>query len=307
MKNISNIQFHTGTKEELLPNYTAEFPYIASRCCLDQYIERYVPWHWHKSVELFYMKSGTVEYSTPKGKTLFPAGYGGLVNSHVLHMTRPMSPTEENIQLNHIFDPDFLAGQQGGRIEQKYITPFVTAPQLEIITLSPDDPEQAGILADIRDTFELSEQDFGYEIRLRAALADIWLRIFKLAQPLLVEHASYDKANDKIKSMMVYIHEHYAEKLPISEIAAAAYLSERECYRAFQHCLHMTPVEYIKTYRLQMACQMLAGTRDSVTSIGHACGLGSSSYFGKVFHEHIGCTPVEYRRTWQNNSIKGQK
>ena len=28
-----------------------------------------------------------------------------------------------------------------------------------------------------------------------------------------------------------------------------------------------------------MACRMLAETRESVTDIGHACGLGSSSYF----------------------------
>lgn len=307
MNNISNIEFHAGTKEELLPNYTMEFPYIASCCYLDQYMERYVPWHWHKSVELFYMKSGTVEYSTPKGKTLFPAGFGGLVNSHVLHMTRPMSQTEDNIQLNHIFDPDFLAGQQGGRIEQLYVTPLITAPQLEIITLSPDHPVEAEILDDIRDTFQLQEQDFGYELKLRNALSDIWLKIFTLIGPLLEEKGSYDKANDRIKSMMIYIHEHYGEKLSISEIAAAAYTSERECYRAFRHCLHMTPVEYIKTYRLQMACQLLAGTKDSITDIGHACGLGSSSYFGKVFRDHIGCTPLEYRHTRQNINRKGQK
>jgi len=307
LKNISNIQFHTGTKEELLPNYTTEFPYIASCCQLDKYMERFVPWHWHKSVELFYMESGAVEYSTPKGKTLFPAGSGGLINSHVLHMTRPMSETEENIQLNHIFDTDFLAGQQGGRIEQRYITPLIAAPQLEVISLSPEEPEQAKILADIRKTFELSEEDFGYEIRLRNALSDIWLRIFELARPLMEEKGSYDKANDKIKSMMVYIHEHYGEKLSISEVAAAAFTSERECYRAFQNCLHMTPVEYIKTYRLQMACQMLAGSPESITAIGRTCGLGSSSYFGKVFHGQFGCTPSEYRRLWQNNTIKGQK
>lgn len=307
MKNVSNIEFHQGTKEELLPNYTSEFPYIASYCELDKYMERFVPWHWHKSVELFYMKSGTVEYSTPRGGTQFPAGFGGLVNSHVLHMTRPMSKTEENVQLNHIFDPDFLAGRQGGRIEQTYIRPLISAPQMEIISLSPHVPEEAVILNLIRSSFELNEQEFGYELKLRSALSDIWLRIFILFRPLLEERGIYDKANDKIKSMMVYIHEHYPEKLPISEIAAAAYTSQRECYRAFQRCLHMTPVEYIKTYRLQMACQMLAGTQDSVTNIGHACGLGNSSYFGKVFHDHIGCTPLEYRRIWQDNNTKGQK
>ncbi len=50
-----------------------------------------------------------------------------------------------------------------------------------------------------------------------------------------------NKSNDKIKLMMIYIHEHYKEKISIPELAAAAYLSERECYRVFHDCLHMTP------------------------------------------------------------------
>jgi len=103
--------------------------------------------------------------------------------------------------------------------------------------------------------------------------------------------------------MMVYVHEHYADKISIAEIAAAAYSSERECFRVFHDCLHMTPVEYIKTYRLQTACHMLANSREAITYISHACGLGSSSYFGKVFREYTGCTPLEYRRKWQENDI----
>ena len=83
--------------------------------------------------------------------------------------------------------------------------------------------------------------------------------------------------------MMIYIHEHYREKISIPELAAAAYLSERECYRVFHDCLHMTPVEYITTYRLQIACQMLAKGQEPITVISHECGLESSSYFGKVF------------------------
>jgi len=69
----------------------------------------------------------------------------------------------------------------------------------------------------------------------------------------------------------------------------------------------MTPVEYIISYRLKMACHMLAESRETITFISHACGLGSSSYFGKVFREYIGCTPIEYRNKWQDNAIKRQK
>ena len=303
MKNIHNIEFYNGTKEELLPGFEKDFPYIASRAELDKYIERYVPWHWHRTVELFYVESGSVEYDTPKGKILFPAGSGGMVNSNVLHMTKAISQREKNVQLLHIFDVSLLAGEQGSRIEQKYITPVITAVQIEIIPLFPGNREEERILKLLADSFRLSSDEFGYEIKLREALTEIWLMLFELSSSMCEKKDGYSKSNDKIKLMMIYIHEHYREKISIADLAAAAYLSERECYRVFHDCLHMTPVEYITSYRLQVACQMLAKSQETVTFISHECGLGSSSYFGKVFREYTHCSPIEYRKKWQNSDI----
>lgn len=301
MKNVSSIEFHAGSKEELFHDFTADFPYIASRVELDKFIGQFVPWHWHRAVELFYMESGEVEYYIPGGKILFPAGSGGMVNSNILHMTKTSIRPEKNIQLLHLFDVSLLAGEQGSRIQKNYIDPVVTAPQIEMITLFPEDPAQGRILELIRQAFRISDREFGYEIRLREALSEIWLLLFGQVRPLLSESGKYNKSNDKIKLMMIYIHEHYSEKISISQLAAAAYLSERECFRVFHDCLHMTPVEYIKSYRLQAACQMLARGNEPVTVVSHACGLGSSSYFGKVFQEYAHCTPSEYRRKWQDS------
>ena len=296
MKNIHSIEFYTGSKEELLPGFEKDFPYIASRAELDKYIGHYVPWHWHKTVELFYMESGSIEYDTPGGKLLFPAGSGGIVNSNVLHMTKAISQKKKNIQLLHIFDVSLLAGEQGSRIEQKYIAPIITAPQIEVIPLFPGNAEEERILKLLAASFRLSSDEFGYEIKLRETLTEIWLMLFELSRPMREKKGEHNKSNDKIKLMMIYIHEHYREKISIPELAAAAYLSERECYRVFHDCLHMTPVEYIKAYRLQAACQMLAKGQEAVTVISHECGLGSSSYFGKVFREYTHCSPTEYRR-----------
>ena len=153
----------------------------------------------------------------------------------------------------------------------------------------------------IATSFRLSSDEFGYEIKLRETLTEIWLMLFELSRPMRQKKGEHNKSNDKIKLMMIYIHEHYGEKISIPELAAAAYLSERECYKVFHDCLHMTPVEYIKAYRLQAACQMLANGQESVTVISHDCGLGSSSYFGKVFREYAHCSPTEYRKKWQNS------
>lgn len=304
MKVVHGVEFHSGSKEEKLPDFTSDFPYISSRAELDNFRECSAPWHWHKAIELFYMESGELEYYTPGGTTLFRAGSGGMVNSNVLHMTKILKKNNQNVQLHHIFDPSFVAGGSESKIAQKYVTPLITAPHLEIIPLYPDNPAQADILGHIRRAFALSESDFGYEIKIREALSEIWLKLYKLSYPSILDKTSrYDKSRDKIKSMMIYIHEHYAEKITVQEIASAAFSSERECYRVFQTCLHMTPIDYIRNYRLQIACQKLADGPETITQICQSCGLGSSSYFGKIFREYMGMTPLEYRHRWQDSNI----
>lgn len=151
----------------------------------------------------------------------------------------------------------------------------------------------------IKEALSLSEKDFGYEVKIREALSKIWLALFQLSFNALNETTEYDKTNNKIKLLMTYIYEHYSEKISISELASAAFLSERECFRVFREVLHTTPADYLRKYRLQIACQMLVNTNESISYIGHACGLGSSSYFGKIFRDSFGCTPLEYRQKYQ--------
>lgn len=302
MNLVHSVEFQNASKEELLPGFTPDFPHIASYAEFDRRRGLIVPWHWHRQVELFYVQSGALDYYTPGGKCVFPAGSGGLVNTNVLHMTQPWDRPEKTIQFVHLLDAAFLGGQTGGRIERKYIAPITAAAQVEIVALHPDTPAQAELLRLLCQSFQLSERDFGYELRLRAALSEIWLRVLEQAAPLLREERGPNKANEKIKAMMIYIHEHYAEKIAVADVAAAAFSSERECFRAFHECLHTTPVAYIKSYRLRMACHLLQNSGEAVTTIGQLCGLGSSSYFGKEFRRHFGCTPLEYRQTWQNRN-----
>ena len=300
MQKIRQIEFEAGSREERLPGFAPDFPYIATRAELDRYAERFVPWHWHRAVELFYMESGALEYETPAGRMVFPKGSGGFVNSNVLHMTRPLARGEENLQLVHLFDPSFIAGEQGSRIGQKYVLPLTAAAQVELIPLCPGDPQQAALLAQLRAAFDLEEGAPGYELRLRNILSEVWLGLAQLARPLLEQPASPDRSSGQIKTMLAYIHEHYPEKITSADLAAAAYLSERGCYRLFRDCLHTTPAEYITGYRLQAACRMLVDSARPVAEVGWACGLGSSSHFGSVFRRAMGCTPTEYRRRWQD-------
>ena len=171
----------------------------------------------------------------------------------------------------------------------------------ELILLDPADAAQAETLALLRKTFELDEAAYGYELRLQAALSEIWTRLAEQTHPRPgTEEKAATAAQQKLKQMMVYINTHYAEKITVPMLAAAAYCSERECYRAFQSCLHTSPTDYIRTVRLQSACKLLLETDRTVTDIAQSCGFGTSSYFGMQLHAETGRTPTEYRKKWQN-------
>lgn len=71
MKIVRGINFIEGSREEELPNFESNFPYIASRVELNQYAEDSIPWHWHKSVEVFYVEQGNLEYRTPNDIIFF--------------------------------------------------------------------------------------------------------------------------------------------------------------------------------------------------------------------------------------------
>lgn len=306
MKIIRSIQLLEKDGEELLPGFSPDFPYIATRAELDQYIDSSVPWHWHPTVEIFYMESGTLEYTTPNGKWIFPAGSGGFVNTNVLHTSRVLFSGEPAVQLLHLFEPELLSGGQGTRMYEKYIRPLTSAAEIEMIPLSPDDPAQADLLQMIYSALELNEDSWGYEFSLRQQLVDIWLRLFELARPTILEQNRKTVTDEKLKTMMLFIHAHYPESISVEHLAGAAHISKRVCYRLFQENLHMTPLEYMTSYRLRKACQRLTGTNELITEIAYHCGLGSASYFGKKFREQFDCTPAQYRKKWHDRDKNKQ-
>ena len=212
MKIIRGMELHNESREEKLPDFAPDFPYIASRVELDYFRESSAPWHWHRAVELFYIESGELKYRTPNAVEVFQAGSGGLINSNVLHMTEFQRYGGRNIQLIHLFEPSLIAGPHDGLIDRKYVVPLLTS-RLEMIVLHPEEPEQADILRLIRQAFELTDEDFGYELLLREALARIWLKLLHLSASALQEQPrSSDRSTEQIKRMLTYIHEHFSEK-----------------------------------------------------------------------------------------------
>lgn len=309
MIDITDLQFRKGnSREENLPGFSSDFPYLATRSTLNYYEGGFVPWHWHETMELFYVTSGCIEYTTPSGITVVEAGCAGLINSNTLHTTRSLYDESENTQWIHQFSPRFICGGSENRINNKYMLPFTSNRNIEIIKFDAGIPEHQKIIDGVRKAFDIDENELGYELRIRDALSRIWLDIIRTID--LNESTinnRFDAVENNIKLMIAYVHEHFSEKISVENIAASGYTSIRGCYRAFEEYLHTSPTQYLIQCRIREAVRHLTENNYSVADIAVKCGFGDSSCFGRTFRKETGFSPSQYRKNWQTIHLNRNK
>jgi AraC-like DNA-binding protein len=52
---------------------------------------------------------------------------------------------------------------------------------------------------------------------------------------------------------------------------------------------------YVTKLRMERAAELLRGSTYHSSAIAEQLGYSSASYFTKVFHQWVGCTPGEFR------------
>lgn len=62
-------------------------------------------------------------------------------------------------------------------------------------------------------------------------------------------------AAERMKQMLRFVEEHYAEELTVERIAASVALSESACLRSFRQMLGITPIQYVKQFRVEKAAR----------------------------------------------------
>ena len=83
--------------------------------------------------------------------------------------------------------------------------------------------------------------------------------------------------------------------LQVAEIASEMGLGQSQFTRKIKALTNFTPVELIRSLRLQKAKTMLLGSEKSVSEIAFAVGFTTLAYFSKCYKEQFGVTPSEAR------------
>ena len=113
-------------------------------------------------------------------------------------------------------------------------------------------------------------------------------------------HASEDSR--PAQAIVRYINEHYCEDLSIASLSEQFGFSANYISNLLKQELGISYNKYISQLRMNRAKELLLSTSQSVKEITSACGYYSQSHFTKLFMEHEGCTPTEFRRRGSNRT-----
>lgn len=156
---------------------------------------------------------------------------------------------------------------------------------------------QKDLLSSIDEAWFLcANEEEGYEFEVRNVLSKI---IYLMSKHLdcIESNTSIKKLRDshRMKNMLQYIEEHYSDNITINEIAESISLSVSECLRCFHSTIGTTPIQYLKSFRIKKAAELLTNTDMKMVDISIICGFQDMSYFAKTFRNIYGCTPSKYR------------
>ncbi len=246
--------------------------YVWKRSTLEPF-----PLHFHGYVEVLYLKSGSAvctvdfkEYTMSAGDILFvfPDMVHDVVSAeensenYVLFFPKEISVFGEVFDSKVPSQPLILDGADG-----------------EIHTLF----ENALRVYDDRSNMYARGEALGYILLILAKL---------LPRLDLLEASKTDKTLER--RIIEYCTAHFSEPIKLSDIAhemgyTSAYFSD-----VFSKKFRGGFAKFLSALRVEEAKKQLSEDK-SVSDIAFSCGFGSIRTFNRVFKEHTGKTPKEYR------------
>lgn len=224
---------------------------------------------------LLYMVEGSMSVSLPHGMERIRAGHALIFPPHYHYIYKYTAQTPMNYLWVH------FTGSHIARYLEEW--GFGALPALYD---TGTDPQIASLFRELYDCFEFDSPLS--RPKSASALERILLR--------LAEHIQKKSESKPLERSLRVIHASYQANLKIPELAALENLSHSRYITVFREQMGMSPTAYIICRRMSAACELLENTDISVKQVGVLVGYHDPHFFSKLFKNHVGSSPSEYRK-----------
>ena len=291
--------------ESKLENYEVLYQYGNNARCIT------MP-HYHRYVEILYCLSGKQKVVIGDKDYLLTPNSMILIPPNAVHSVYSISEKEFKYAVLK-FLPETICSERQSIYEfNLFFSSLFYLPESNLLFSEKELSDNPKIVSSINTIFiEEKLKKFAYKFAIRIHLSNIFLHIMRLRQSTTTTAKATTGVADlvppeiknKFFEIFDFIDEHYSENIQAEQVMFMAGLSHTTFSTYLKLLTGKSFKEYLTHLRISKSKKLLATTQKSVTEIALECGFSSSSYFSKLFHERMGCTPLQFKKEMKNNPL----
>lgn len=252
-----------------------------------------VPLHWHKEMELIYIKKGRgqiqLETDNYEGRAgdIFVVPPGTLRSIHKL---KGCTMEYENI----IFEVEFLGEGAADLCAGEFLVPLASGRLLPPEKICQGEEYYDALKKSLNQMEELCEtKEKAYELGVKAAVLQMIFILIK-KNPFIKEVSSPDR--ERLKEVLQEINTRISENISVADMAEFCGWSSSHFMRWFKKMTGDSFAAYVNDKRLTGAAEALRRTNDKILTVSQDVGFSNLSNFNRQFKKRYGVTPREYRK-----------
>lgn len=103
-------------------------------------------------------------------------------------------------------------------------------------------------------------------------------------------------ADERLAVAIRRMHESLTRPWTVAQLAKEAALSRSAFFARFSRAVGIAPMEYLLSWRMALAKDLLLRKQESISAIAERVGYGSASAFSVAFSRHVGLSPSRFVR-----------
>ncbi|MCR4694047.1 MAG: AraC family transcriptional regulator [Pseudobutyrivibrio sp.] len=243
--------------------------------------------HWHRSIEIFAVWEGSLEFVLNQKRSLLNGGEFVIVNSNEVHSISAPNPNKtvvlqipQDVFADYFTDDQFIWFSHGDRETDHRV--FTLLQEMYLIYTKNQEGSKFQVLSLYYELLHILVTKY---------------RKFNVNEEILKN----SKQLKKLSSITRYMKDHYYEPLSLEDMAKRFNYSTSYLSRMFQKHAGINFKDYLLGIRLEHAVKELEEGGGQIVDIALGNGFPNSKAFSNAFREKYGILPSQYRKNKETN------